>query len=80
MSQSQILGRRPFPFKAILIRFAYANFPGTIAGAVRRPLVGAFVRRRSGELVGLLVEHGVDGFLTGSSNDTIGLDMACLLA
>lgn len=27
MSQFQILGRRPFPFKAVPIRFAYANFP-----------------------------------------------------
>ena len=31
MSQFQILGRRPFPFKAIPIRFAYTNFPDTIA-------------------------------------------------
>ena len=30
MSQFQILGRRPFPFKAIPIRFAYTNFPDTI--------------------------------------------------
>ena len=30
MSQFQILGRRPFPFKAISIRFAYTNFPDTI--------------------------------------------------
>lgn len=29
MSQFQILGRRPFPFKAIPIRFAYTNFPDT---------------------------------------------------
>ncbi len=32
MSQFQILGRRPFPFKAISIRFAYTNFPDTILG------------------------------------------------
>ena len=31
MSQFQILGRRPFPFKAIPIRFAYTNFPDTIS-------------------------------------------------
>ena len=31
MSQFQILGRRPFPFKAISIRFAYTNFPDTIS-------------------------------------------------
>ena len=30
MSQFQILGRRPFPFNAIPIRFAYTNFPDTI--------------------------------------------------
>ena len=30
MSQFQILGRRPLPFKAIPIRFAYTNFPDTI--------------------------------------------------
>ena len=33
MSQFQILGRRPFPFKAISIRFAYTNFPDTISGS-----------------------------------------------
>lgn len=33
MSQFQILGRRPFPFKAISIRFAYTNIPDTIRGA-----------------------------------------------
>ena len=39
MSQFQILGRRPFPFKAIPIRFAYTNFPDTISfgTAVLRP-------------------------------------------
>ena len=31
MSQFQILGRRPFPFKAISIRFVYTNFPDTIS-------------------------------------------------
>ena len=30
MSQFQILGRRPFPFKAISIRFAYTNISDTI--------------------------------------------------
>ena len=30
MSQFQILGRRPLPFKAVSIRFAYTNFSGTI--------------------------------------------------
>ena len=30
MSQFQILGRRPFSFKAIPIRFAYTNFLDTI--------------------------------------------------
>ena len=30
MSQFQILGRRPFPFKAVPIRFADPNCPGTI--------------------------------------------------
>ena len=30
MSQFQILGRRPFPFKAVSTCFVYANFPGTI--------------------------------------------------
>ena len=35
MSQFQILGRRPFPFKAIPIRFAYTNFPDTIAQPAR---------------------------------------------
>ncbi len=31
MSQFQILGRRPLPFKAIPIRFAYTNFPDRIS-------------------------------------------------
>ena len=35
MSQFQILGRRPFPFKAIPIRFAYTNFPDTISYSKR---------------------------------------------
>lgn len=35
MSQFQILGRRPFPFKAIPIRFAYTNFPDTIKAKPR---------------------------------------------
>ena len=30
MSQFQIPGQRPFPFKAISIRFAYTNFSDTI--------------------------------------------------
>ena len=34
MSQFQILGRRPFPFKAIPIRFAYTNFPDTILSRI----------------------------------------------
>ena len=51
-----------------------------VAGAVRRALVGSLVRARADELVGLLVEHGVDGLLAGSPNDKIGLDVACLLA
>ena len=33
MSQFQILGRRPFPFKAITIRFADTNFPDAIRSA-----------------------------------------------
>ena len=36
MSQFQILGRRPFPFKAIPIRFAYTNFPDTISNELTR--------------------------------------------
>ena len=35
MSQFQILARRPFPFKAIPIRFAYTNFPDTILSLVQ---------------------------------------------
>lgn len=37
MSQFQILGRRPFPFKAIPIRFAYTNFPDTIPFMIHNP-------------------------------------------
>ena len=33
MSQFRILGRRSFPFKAISIRFAYANCLDTISGS-----------------------------------------------
>ena len=49
MSQFQILGRRPFPFKAVPIRFAYATFPDTItliacaeaSSAVQTPYKGS---------------------------------------
>ena len=34
-------------------------------GAVRRPIVSSLVRSRAHKLVGLLVEHGVDGLLDG---------------
>lgn len=43
-------------------------------------LVGSLVRARADELVGLLVQHRVDGLLAGSPNDMIGLDVACLLS
>ena len=36
-----------------------------VAGAVRRPPVGALVGRGAHQLVGLLVEHRVDGLLDG---------------
>lgn len=36
-----------------------------VPGAVRRALVGALVGPGADELVGLLVEHGVDGLLDG---------------
>ena len=43
MSQFQIPGRRPFPFKAISIRFAYTNFPDTIKFAVMLVLPSLFL-------------------------------------
>ena len=37
-----------------------------VAGAVRCPIVGPLVRPRTHKLVGLLVEHGVDGLFDSS--------------
>ena len=51
MSQFQILGRRPFPFKAIPIRFAYTNFPDTIDF----PQMANFGREFSGSVCSLAV-------------------------
>ena len=51
-----------------------------VAGAVSGALIGALVGSGADEPVDLLVEHRVDGLLTGSSNDTISLDVACLRA
>lgn len=51
-----------------------------VAGAVIGALVVALVGSGADEPVGLLVQHRVDGLLTGSPNDMIGLDVACLLA
>lgn len=47
MSQFRILGRRPLPFKAIPIRFAYTNFPTRFwsLSAVHRPLPPQRVRQ-----------------------------------
>ena len=56
MSQFQILGRRPFPFKAVSVCFAYTNFPDTIRGAgvtvgeIARGLVGAVAGRLAADL------------------------------
>ena len=50
-----------------------------VPGAVRRPLVGALVRTRAREPVGLLVEHGVDGLLDGFPDQLAKLGLHRLL-
>ena len=50
-----------------------------VPGAVRRALVGSLVRARAHELVGLLVEHGVDGLLDGFPDQLAKLGLHRLL-
>ena len=57
MSQFQILGRRPFPFKAIPIRFAYTNFLDTIIDE----LLDVFEIKRSLPAKGCPYDNSVDG-------------------
>ena len=48
-------------------------------GAVRRPIVSSLVRSRAHKLVGLLVEHGVDGLLDGFPDQLAKLGLHRLL-
>ena len=50
-----------------------------VPGAVRRALVGSLVRARAHKLVGLLVEHGVDGLLDGFPDQLAKLGLHRLL-
>lgn len=50
-----------------------------VSRSVRRALVGALVRARADELVGILVEHGVDGLLDGFPDRLAKLGLHCLL-
>lgn len=50
-----------------------------VPGAVRHPRVGALVWVRAHELVGLLVEHGVDGLLDGFPGQLARLGLHRLL-
>ena len=50
-----------------------------VPGAVRRPIVGSLVRSRAHKLVGLLVEHGVDGLLDGFPGQLAKLGLNRLL-